>query len=353
MSNNDSEARESRYLKSVFIPEFSLQGTTIPMHILWDKKFRVNNIVLCYSSYLEVKEIYNVAKEGIRIRNHCMYINGQALEVNGYIGLVLKSKILADPYVIVPMSIEITWSSGDNEKIEQRIVLFRPHIVVHHIPSTINVKVKDHRLEISNRIVIKNEGYATAIVKFEVDPSSDVKLTKPEEIEEYVKSFCEHLSQKLNRVKKEFPQYSNIVSSFEELMIKFAKGTFTLTEDFLSHTREVFNALLDAMEKDEVFARALISAIVGAYIAAINILTEFRALLEYLRSIAKNRVLLVNAMHMLELQPGSNLLKGYIRVHDLAGNVYSPIHVELQINVNNPESIKVPVYELFQWGEQP
>ncbi len=321
------------------------------MHVLWNKKFKVESVFICYSPYLEIKEIYNIVKDRIQLRDHCIHIDDHALEVNGYIGLVLKSKILDLPYVVAPITIEVIWSSGTSEKIERKIILFRPYIVVRYVPSVIIIRIKGNELKVDKRIGIRNEGYGTAIVKFEIDPSSNVEVTKPKDIEEYINGFCDQLVKELKVVKEHFPQYSSIISDFEKLMIEFAKGTFPLTEESLSYARKTSKLLVDAMKIDDNFAKEFLSAIIGAYIVVINILTEFRALLEYIRSIVENRVLLVNAMHMLKLEPGINVVKGRIYVHDLAGNVYKPIDIEVQINVISSRNIAIPVYELFQWGE--
>jgi len=337
-------------LESIFVPDTSLQGTDIPVHIIWKKDAVVKHVKVCYPNHImELEEIYNVNKDGIHRNESCIIINGSAIEVNGYIGLVFKSEILKEPYVETEISIEIMTLLNSSEKTKWRLKLFRPHLVVQHIPPIIEIKVDAKGIKLSDRIVATNKGFGIAIVKFEVKAAEEVKVLRHLEIKEYVEHFCNQLLKNLEKVKTTFPQYSSIVNEFGRIWIDLSFGTFKITKESLKHAKEVFLTLLDIIEGDEDFARAITTALLGAYFSAINILTEFRALLEYLNSLAENRIILINAMDIIELQPGTNIVNGELQVHDLAENVYKPISIRICINVKCNDKIMIPLYELFKW----
>ena len=113
--------------------------------------------------------------------------------------------------------------------------------------------------------------------------------------------------------------------------------------------QETFENLLGAFEENEDFTRDFLDSILGAYLSAVNILTDLASFLEYLKSLAENRVILLNATSMIEFKPGSNLLKGRLVVLDLAGNMYEPIEIGTNIEVKSDQPITIPLYEIFQW----
>jgi len=340
---------------SYFIPDEVLMGSRIPIHIIWRKDASLTRILICYSKELfDLKEIYNVEEKGITFTTinegkECAVVDINALETNGYIGAVLASKFLDNIYIETECSIELLNDNEIVKQISRRIKLFRPYIVAEKIPETIKVEVFNEQPKLSNRIILNNIGYGTAFLKFTLDSDSDVTMLRPEEMHEFITNFLNYFSTRLQDMKKNFPEYYELLSNVEKLFQQLLEGTYEFSEEWLNFVRSTIDDLVDALNRDEEFAKAFSSALIGAYLSAITIITEFRSLYEYLNSLASKRIILVNAFDILELQPGIHRIKGKIEIHDLAGNIHKPIAIEMKIHVNSNCRINIPIYELFEW----
>jgi len=345
-----AEPNETSLLQSIFIPDASLQGTEFPIHLLWDKGKSIESISIEIPlDLIRPKEIYNVDRNNLRIEKEGIFING--FEKNGYVGLVFVSRIYKDPLVKVPIRIAIKDDLGNMQSVEKEMVLFKPHVIAWNIPSKIYVHEEDGNIRFDRKIHLKNEGKGTALVVFEALQEGDVIVKKPEDIETFIETFCNELSKRLKRTKENYPQYNKIVDEFETVLVNTVKGNYKLTEDYLKDVNRSMKRIMNAFEENENFMESIAEAIVGAYLSAVNILTELRSFLEYLRSIGENRVVLLNAMHMLEFKPGRHLLKGELLVQDLAGYNHDPIKIQVIVEVDSNKNVNIPLYELFEWGD--
>ena len=95
--------------------------------------------------------------------------------------------------------------------------------------------------------------------------------------------------------------------------------------------------------------KSLLEGIYVAYLSSVNLITEVHGFLEYLKSLAKNKILLQSAISVIALKPGENKLNGVLEVVDLANNVYEPLPIKTVINVQQESSISVPLYSIFEW----
>lgn len=324
-------------------------GSPIPIHIIWKKDANLSYIFLQYSRELfEIKEIYNVDKSGIILKEEGILINLDALETKGYIGFVLGTKFLNKPYTEAEVIIKLLDNGEVIEQVRGITKLFRPYIVVDKVPRNIILEfVKDSKLEVSNKIQIKNIGYGTAFIKLTLEQNSDVKILKPEEIYRFSMNFYSYLSVRLKELENIFLEYSDLLNKLNKIFYDLLIDNYEISEKWLRFLESTMAELIEIIIKDEEFARDLSSAIVGAYLSTINVITEFRSLYEYLKSLMSSRVVFLNAFDILELYPGSYNLKGKLQIYDLASNVHKPIIIETTLNANS--KVRVPVYELFDW----
>lgn len=121
-------------------------------------------------------------------------------------------------------------------------------------------------------------------------------------------------------------------------------------EEYMSETKNAFDSLSEAMSNDEDFGYAFAEAFVGAYMVSVNIITEVNSFLKYLNSIAEERMILFDAIDVLELKPGARKFIAEIRFTDLANNSYPPIDVSTELMLDAEKGIKIPVYSIFEWG---
>lgn len=335
-------------IQSFFIPNFSLQGGEFPIHLLWDKEENISRISLKIPfDIISLKEVYNVNGAGLKVEENT--INVTSFERNGYVGFVFKSRIREEPFIEVPIRIEVHSSTGKEQIIEHKIIFFRPHVIAREIPARIELIKKDEKILLSKKIALKNEGKGTAIVNFEVSEESSVTLKKPEEVEEFIERFCLTFSAKMENARKEYPQYLEVINDFEMIIVDLIKGTFKISEEYLERMQDTLNNLEKSFEENENFLKDILEAILAAYLSAINILTEVRSFLEFLRSLAENKVILLGASSLLEFKPGLNLLKGRLLTQDLAGNVHKPIDICIEIEVKSDSPVMIPIYAIFEW----
>jgi len=339
----------SSVVESFFIPDSSLQGSKFPVHLIWNRDTTIALNLEVPSEFVILREIYNVGKECIEIDGSNVKITG--FETNGYIGLVFATRIVKETSVLVPLRITIEMKEGAKQTIERNILLFRQHVVKRSVPEEIDVKSEIGKPIIENRICLKNEGSGTAIVKLDISKESDAVVKMPEEMEGFATKFCSTLKVKADILKKDFPKYSKNVDDFITLIVDSVEGSFTVSKEYVKKVGDTIDNMSDAFEESEDFMGGVLEALLGAYLSSINLLTEMHGLLEYLKSLAKNKVLLQNATSVIELNPGLNRIFGCLRIHDLAHNVHEPIEIETKINVKSSSKIAVPLYSIFEWLE--
>jgi hypothetical protein len=334
-------------VRSFFAPDSCLQGSNFPIHMIWnqDKSVKVN--VYFPSNLLKLKEIYNVDKHGLKVEKD--YLSITKLERNGYVGFVFEANIYEEPSITIPIKIEIETSEGLKQVISHETFLFRPNVIACVIPEKIKVSAKDNRVFIKNKIALKNEGKGTAIVKLELTEPSDVLVKMPEEIEGFVERFCSTLTNKSKSIKENFPQYAQIIDAFTALVIDSVKGSFQLTKEYARKMKDTLDELEKAFEKNEDFLKDVLEAILGAYISAVNIITEINSFFEYLKSLAENKVILLNASSVIELKPGLNKIFGRLSVQDLVRNMHEPVQVSSSVEVDADQPIEIPLYAVFEW----
>jgi hypothetical protein len=315
--------------------------------LIWDKERFVKIDISVPFSLIKLKEIYNVNEKALKIEKDLIRITD--FEINGYVGLVFVSEICEEALVEVPIRIEVKDDAGQQQIIERKIILFRPNVVLYEAPNNIELVQKETQISINKKICLKNEGKGTALVIFEIYEECGAIVKEPEEIEEFIEKFCSRFSSKLNGVKKTYPQYLEIINKFERFFTDLVKGTFVISEQYIREMHDAFEGLIKAAVENEDFARDVSDSYLSAYWSTVNILTELGSFLEYLKSLAENRVILLNAMSMIEFKPGSNLLKGRLVIQDLAGNIYSPIEISTNVEVKLDKPLTIPMYELFKW----
>jgi len=335
-------------IKSFFAPDSCLQGTEFPIHLIWDREKAVDIRMNFPSNLLKLKEIYNVRENEFNVKEDYLRITG--FETNGYTGLVFKTGIFKEPSILAPLKIEIVTKEGQKQIIEHKMFLFRPHVVAGALPRETNLVLGKDRASLKNKISVRNMGKGTAVVRLDLAQESDGIVKMPNDIAEFVEKFCSTLATKAESIKKDFPEYSQIVDEFIYLMTDSVKGSSAITKEYVEKMRKTVDNIAEAFAESEDFLRDIFEAILSAYLSAVHIITEIHSFLEYLKSLAENRVLLLNATSVIELKPGLNNVLGYLRVQDLVHNVYEPQKIVLKVNVESKNNVSIPLYSMFDWG---
>jgi len=298
---------------------------------------------------MHIKEVYNVPKEGVKIEEDTLTLKD--FETNGYAGLVLGTKTLKEFSTLGSLEIEIIGDDGSRNGIQHNVVLFRPQITLYKTPNEIIAIQGKGDVILKDKIPIRNVGKGTAIVQLDISKESNVTVRVPEGMKEFYEKFISMLASKSIGIKKEFPEYSEAVDGLTGLLTDSLRGSVTVTEDYVKKMQDVLDKIDAAFEESENFMRSVMEAVLSAYLSSVHIITEVHGFLEYLKSLAKNRVLLLNATSVIELKPGTNRVSGYLRIQDLADNVYEPLKIDIAVNLNSSAPAQIALYAMFNWLE--
>jgi len=340
-AKEEKEAQEK--LIYAYAPNFCIQGEDIPIYLTWDKTQKTE-IKITIPAGIDIKEIYNVEENGFEMDNSTLII--KKLEVNGYLGLILASHFYKEP--MVSKRVRLVISIGTDEKtIEKEIELFRPEITVIKRPSKIEINVdKQNRVQIKEKIQIKNIGTGTALIDLKIKENSELSKVDPTGIGEFAKKFWEDFERKLNSLKDKYSTYSNLIDSF----IDIAKNPPLFDEKGTSRIKQIFTELSTAFENDESFFDDFARALLSSYIKNISIITEIESFMAYLKSIQSGKVIVHDAVKILKVSPKSKTLKSELTMTDLAWNSYEPIDLS-DIKIFSNVEFDLPVYQLFDFLE--
>ena len=201
-------------VKSFFVPKTALQGEDIPVHAIWEAIDHYG-IRIDLSSFLQLKEIYNVARRDMKKEQQSLLV--KKLEVDGYLGMIFESKQLEKARQDAWLSLTFLDQKGEMiERRQAKILLFRPKIVVEEIPDLIKVNIE--KGFVHNRIKLHNVGDGTAIVRFRTRKGSELKRRLPKNVREWRKEFYKDAKKNLSRVQKQYPSYSLLVEQYVKLL---------------------------------------------------------------------------------------------------------------------------------------
>jgi len=328
-------------IESLYVPPDCIQGDTFPAHVRWKAEEPIA-VKLFLPEAIEPKEIYNVRPGGFVFEQNTLTI--KQFEVDGYLGLVLKSKIYETPSVKESIKIVLEDRTGTEETTKE-IYLFRPDIRILNKPETVTTlhESKGERL-FDDAIQVKNAGDGTAIINLRTKEESKILKKNPQEIEQFVTKFLNNLEKNLNQLKSIFPAYSETLDEF----LEFVKKP-DLTKESLTTAKVVISKIYDIVTKDEEFLQEFAESLAGSYLSSLQVITEITPLVEYLKSLATSRILLLDSMSILEIPTGSNDFCAEMDVTDFALNAYPSCDVSLKIRNERKEPIRVPLYSLFKF----
>lgn len=326
-------------VKSFFVPKTALQGEEVPVHIIWEEiKYHHIRIDLC--SFLELKEIYNVAKRNIKKEHQSIII--KKLEVEGYLGMVFQSKQLEKAREDAWLSLTFLDQKGEMiERRQARIRLFRPNIIVEEVPHFIKVNLE--KGFVHNRIKMHNVGDGTAVIRFKMRKDGELKKKLPKNIREFRKEFYKDAKRNLSKVQEQYPFYSLLVGQYVELLKKPLKG-----KRYLKEMENVLAPLMEGLQDNEDFGWAFIEALGAALMKNISLITIFENFLQYLSSIAARKILIFDPLEVVSVSPDIKELAMNVRTTDLVGGKYPEINLP-KIKIVSNQQGEVPIHRLIEW----
>ena len=336
-------------LESIFVPESSLQGSEFPIHLTWQPEKTLKVTIEVPNEAICVKAIHNVDKKSFEIKGNTIRV--VAFERNGYLGLIFETKLIKERFFYAPLKIKIETNTGLKQVVENKILLFRQDLTLCKISKTIDVKKEIGYLKVTDKILLRNEGKGTAVVRFRLNDESKGIIKKTPEIEAFSSKFCFILTEKYALTQTEFPKYCKTTVDFLKILLDSVQGTYTLNKQFAKKWDGTLKEIDIATQENEEYLRSLLEGLFSAYLASVHLITEVHGLLEYLKSLGKNKIILQSATSVIELEPGENKIDGCLELTDLAGNIFDPLRIQTTINVHDNSRISIPLYSIFNWLE--
>ena len=332
-------------INSLYMPDSCLQGDSFPAHIIWNKNDSIT-IKLNLPKSIKIKDLFNVQNEDIiqKSQNSCVIKN---FDINGYLGLVFTSDFYDSPKVQESIEFEIfDMESQEISKHVKKIELFRPYIKIESVPSKIliNKANESNNCTLSEKIKLKNCGDGTALIAVEFTTDNDFIRSAPSGYNDFVKKFLMDLEIKLTDLKEKYQEYQNLIENFLNLI----KQPISLTDGFREQIKELDNELTKKFEENEGFREEFVSAIIISYIENIELITEIRSFIEYLNSIGKGRIVLLNSIEVIKPKNKSGKIELQIQMTDLAYHNFPAIKLP-EIEIICDTDCEIPIHSVFEW----
>jgi hypothetical protein len=273
------------------------------------------------------------------INGNIIYIN--KFEINGYLGLAMQTKSQNRSTIDDEIIVRINYK-GEEKTIIKKIKLFRPDIKILYVPEVINIMKIGDKLDIQNKIVIKNCGKGTGLIKLKAKESSELELVDLGGIEEFTKKVIGDFVERMKKLKERYPQYS-------DLMDEFVKTREDNTQfDNNDTIKNVVSRITKAFEANREFMDDFISILYISYMSNLSIIIPLESFIKYLKSINIGRIVMSNPISVLKITPSYRTLNAELTLTDLAYNTYEPIELA-NIKINSNIDCNVPIYSLFKF----
>lgn len=331
-------------IKSFFLPDSALQGEEIPSFVLW-KDMEYDKIEVFISNCCEVKEIHNVDDKNSSILDNKIIIS--SVEVEGYLGVIFESERTDE--LLIESEIKYLFSKDDVvvKELTSKIVLFKPELIVRYVPDTISII--DEQIREEEKIILENVGEGTCQIRFMATEDSEVKVTQPKRLVEFLSGFAKTFEEEIKKIRDKYEFEDYIVEDLKYLV----NTVFDPSEEkTLKEFKIRMERLDNAFEYDEELFGEIIKIYVYSLFKNLSMITVLEQFLDYLRSIEKNRVRLLNALDSIHVSQGSNMMELKVHYTDLLNSTIKPISFK-KIIISSDKDCDVSIFNLFRWmGEE-
>ncbi len=319
------------------MPEYCVQGERIPFYILWNEEIR-NKVTITLPSGIALAEIYNTSLDNLKIHNNVCSIHDT--EINGYVGGVFNSIVYNQPSVTKKIIFQI---HDNHDQIYERVVeLFRPDVRFDDTVETINIHAnKEGKPIVRGNIKIFNSGKGTAVVKLKITPDSEIKEGQPHGFEEFKAKFLVDLDEAFLELIKKFPQNSKLLERMRLIIMNPFSSKIKRAD-----VRKSIRDLEYVFNNNENFVKDFARLVAIAYLKNVSIITNADSFFAFLKSTGKNKLLLLDAMKVLKIQPQTQILKIELQTTDLASNEY-PLKKLRPIKIMSDASYYIPFYQII------
>lgn len=251
---------ERGIVKSLYLPEYCLDGTDLPAHIIWHNN-SVSSVRITFDKEISVKNVFNVTSED-SIESGEGYIIVRNFAVDGYLGILFTPKLQEN--ASKELEFEFVISVLNEEQFPITIVknvrIFRPFLKLLSVPKKIDVKYDKNRKswDVTPKIQLTNVGEGTGLIRIGTTENNKAKITPPANINEFIEGFFSGLVKRFQTTKRRFSEYTELIDSY----VQFLKNPSKLFDkeegdpldpllDELEKVLEIKNSYRDSETKDE------------------------------------------------------------------------------------------------------
>lgn len=327
-------------IKSLFVPKYALQGEDVPAHIMWES-IDYDHIRIQLFPYLFVKDVFNARYEYDKDSNT---ITIRDVEMEGYIGLVFGSKTIEDASYKGRLVFAFVGRGATTIYQETReIEMFRYDLVLGKSPQ--EIRINPTKKLVYDRIPIKNTGNGTVLLMFFTSADSELQKITPDSVEEIRRKFHSDLYESFSKVKKEFPQYSELIDDF----LTYFQAEWKSYDD-IRKGRILSQRFAEGFYDNEKFFKSFWIGFGEALSKNINMRTLPDRILRYLNSLAARKVILLNAEDIIKVYKKPKNLNLEFMPTDLLLNEFSLTKLP-PIKIIGTQEGEIEIFKLFQWEE--
>lgn len=315
----------------LYLSKDILQGEKVPFYLTW-RDLEVKNVTLKYFGFRSLVKLYN-ARKFVRIENGVV-IEGSQVKYGGYIGGVLSTKNgpSAEEQANLQATIELV--DGSKKELIEQGYLYSVRAEIAECPERIRWPIsKEQKL-----VRIKLVGAATASIEI-ARAQGGHWLGVPTEVLSAFKQYAYTVVAELKRLKKEFPQY-------EQLLTKMTG--VRASRSFSKYLRDIDKGMRKAKE-DEEFMQSLAYVFVSAILEQESLREiVWLPLMEYFESNAAVKAFLQAPFLSMELPPGGARLRCKMTMRDVLGRPCGPPLV-IDTYVDSEEKAVVPIKDIIRF----
>ena len=287
-------------------------------------------------------QLFNVREEMIETVGNTVIIRNEAIEVDGYLGMLFSSRKTED--LAVTSQIVFSFIGEDNAillKQSREIYLFRPKIELVETPSEIKVDIE--KGFVHNRIKTNKNEEGTLLLSIVSARDSEIQVRTPSSVVEYRKRLLQNLQEEYSSLKEKYPLYSD----FLEKQLAFSKKGWISQED-LKEWKQLAIDLKRISLENEDFVKKLFMALMNSLWRSQRFLSMPERLLKYLESVASRKIWLFRPENVITVSPEPKILKLEIMPSDRLLYAYDIIKVP-DIKISGTKEGQIETVKLFEW----
>lgn len=311
-----------------------MQGEKVPFYLLW-KGIPIENIRIMYHGFKSLVRLYNV--KGYEKTDNGAVIKREAFKTAGYIGGVLSTALVESPAQPAELILVIERSNGNPIRLKEERILHSARTLLVHQPLEMNLPVTKEQ----QCVKVDIHGAASVIIDIS-ELKGGLELVFPPEVLTAVQRFAEVAVDGIEKLKKEYPKYSELLSL---LSGDYEEKSFTQLEHALQKR-------IEKVKDDKSFIEAIAYVFVTAILAQESIKDSFLIpMMEYLESGTSAKAFLSSPFLCAKVPKGGGMLKCRLRFFDLLQrNCAKSLTIKTRLLAC--DEMLVPLKEIIQFSRK-